>query len=116
MVNNNSIVKPELMSTQLLHPLPVGANNMFDAGIIIAQKDAISAISLNNLIGGTKRRKIRKKYNIYNGKRGLQTHRGYLGGGNKSKKRKKDLNAINLKLNVKENIEKLICTPYNLYV
>ena len=109
--NNNSIVKPELMSTQLLHPLPVGANNMFDAGIIIAQKDAISAISLNNLIGGTKRRKIRKKYNIYNGKRGLQTHRGYLGGGNKSKKRKKRSKCNKSKTKCKRKYRKTYMYP-----
>ena len=48
--------------TQDLLSLPMGANNIFQAGVITAQKDAASLNQLTK--GGTKRRK-KKKHSRY---------------------------------------------------
>jgi len=58
-----NIVKTESLPPQKVPALPVGANNIYQAGMITAQKDAAS---LNQLIGGTKRRK-KGKYSRYKG-------------------------------------------------
>jgi hypothetical protein len=56
-MNNNRIVNTGSIPPQKVPALPVGANNIYQAGMITAQKDAAS---LNQLIGGKKRRKKRK--------------------------------------------------------
>jgi hypothetical protein len=62
-MNNNRIVNTGSIPPQKVPALPVGANNIYQAGIITAQKDAAS---LNQLIGGKKRCK-KKKNSRYKG-------------------------------------------------
>ena len=56
-MNNNRVVNTGSLPPQKVSALPVGANNIYQAGMITAEKDAASQ---NQLIGGTKRRKKRK--------------------------------------------------------
>ena len=64
-MNNNRIVNVGFMPKQVLPPLPVGANNMFQAGRIQANQDAISLNELTK--GGSKRRKKRKNFRYKGG-------------------------------------------------
>ena len=53
-MNNNRVVDTGSIPPQKVPALPVGANNIYQAGMITAQKDAAS---LNQLIGGKKKHK-----------------------------------------------------------
>ena len=64
-MNNNRIVNVGFMPKQVIPPLPVGANNMFQAGRIQANQDAISLNELTK--GGSKRRKKRKNFRYKGG-------------------------------------------------
>jgi hypothetical protein len=63
-MNNNRVVDTGSIPPQKVPALPVGANNIYQAGMITAQKDAAS---LNQLIGGKKKHKKNKKYRYKGG-------------------------------------------------